>query len=150
MVPSSVKDLANNECMSLHQRIFFSDCCAPTLLTPAAHPFSLLNSLPPSPSQLASFLHFLIPSCFSVGPQILLMTVVLAHGAAPSQLDAAQPSHTSNQSKEQSIACGPMFIKATDIHLRTSYCTPLQWLTCTASAPAFFVLPGCGNEKEGD
>lgn len=118
--------------------------------SPAAHPFSLLNSLPPSPSQLASFLHFLIPSCFSVGPQILLMTVVLAHGAAPSQLDAAQPSHTSNQSKEQSIACGPMFIKATDIHLRTSYYTPLQWLTCTASAPAFFVLPGCGNEKEGD
>lgn len=51
------------------------------------------------------------------------MCVLSAHGAAPSQLDAVQPSHTSNQSKDQSIACGLMFIKATHIHLCTSYCT---------------------------
>lgn len=35
----------------------------------------------------------------------LLISVVSTDGAASSQLDTAQPSYTSNQSKEQSIVC---------------------------------------------
>lgn len=106
------------------------------LFLPAVPPHSpryrpiilLLNSLPPSPSQLANIPRLLIPSCFSAGSPFLLMSVVSAHGAAPSQLNAALPSQTSNQSKEQSIVCCLMFIKAADIHPCTNYSTALQWL----------------------
>lgn len=40
----------------------------------------------------------------SLDSSFLLMSVVSAHSAAPSQLDVAQPLQTSSQSNEQSIA----------------------------------------------
>lgn len=67
------------------------------------------------------------------------MSVVSAHGAAPSQQDAAQASHTSNRSNVQSIACAVMFIKATDIHPCTNCCTTLQWLMYTETASFFYL-----------
>lgn len=120
------------------------------LFLPAVPPHSprhrpiilLLNSLPPSPSQLANIPRLLIPSCFSAGSPFLLMSVVSAHGAAPSQLNAALPSQTSNQSKEQSIVCCLMFIKAADIHPCTNNSTALQWLQHTQRLLIFARLGG--------
>lgn len=66
---------------------------------------SLVKQSSPLLSQKASVLHFLTPSCLSVGAPFLLISVVSTDGAASSQLDTAQPSYTSNQSKEQSIVC---------------------------------------------
>lgn len=128
MDPTSSQDVTR--CCCIKHLVQLLQPHAPLTTNPS---ILLLNSLPPSPSQLASVLHFLIPSCFSVGPPFLLMSVVSTHGAAPSQLDVAEPSQASNQSKEQSIACGLMFIKATHIHLHCRAKT-LQWLTYTEAA----------------
>lgn len=58
------------------------------------------------------------------GSLFLLMSVVSAHGAAPSQLNAAPPSQTWNQSKERSILCSLMFIKAADICAASTSAAP--------------------------
>lgn len=52
------------------------------------------------------------------------MSVVSAHGAVPPQLNAAPPSQTSNQSKEQSILRCLMFIEAADIRAASTSAPP--------------------------
>lgn len=93
---------------------------------------SLVKQSSPLLSQKASVLHFLTPSCLSVGAPFLLISVVSTDGAASSQLDTAQPSYTSNQSKEQSIVC---VVWGLSEQQTPACCTTLQWLTYTEPAP---------------
>lgn len=102
----------------------------PSRSTPPAHHSTVKQSAPSAlpvgkhPPALHSR-----PVCWFLpvsprGSLFLLMSVVSAHGAAPSQLNAAPPSQTSNQSKERSIPCCLMFIKAADICAASTSAAP--------------------------
>lgn len=126
--PISLKGISSEDFL-----FFFPSCLAtPPPHAPRHRPIILLlNSLPPSPSQLANIPPPSIPAQFADsflflcwGSPFLLMSVVSAHGAAPSQLNAAPPSQTSNQNKERSILCCLMFIKAADIRAASTSAAP--------------------------
>lgn len=123
--PISLKGISSED-------FFFLLPCysTPSRSTPPAHHSTVKQSAPSAlpvgkhPPALHSR-----PVCWFLpvsprGSLFLLMSVVSAHGAAPSQLNAAPPSQTSNQSKERSIPCCLMFIKAADICAASTSAAP--------------------------
>lgn len=125
--PISLKGISSEE-------FFFLLPCYSTLSrsTPPAHHFAVKQSAPFAlPVGNPPALHSR-PVCWFLpvsprGSPFLLMSVVSAHGAAPSQLNAAPPSQTSNHSKERSILCCLMFIKAADIRAGFQSAAAATW-----------------------